>query len=164
MYWAAMTLIMKIREFREAVGWRLPVSIKLGGGTNRDDVKIAYKDNLDFVELDGLQGGTGAASNEVLEYVGIPTISAIMEAMDGLDEIDATGQLPIVLMGGIQNGRRCGQGPGPGCNRRWSGNPHAWWHRAVSGVCKCSTGSCPLGLTSQGRKLTKRFDVKNSCP
>lgn len=97
-------LIMKVQEFREAVGWRVPVSIKLGAGRIRDDIKIAFKDGLDFVELDGMQGGTGAAGNEVLEYVGIPTIAAIMEALDGLEEIEAAGKLPIVLMGGIKDG------------------------------------------------------------
>lgn len=85
-------LIMKVQEFREAVGWRVPVSIKLGAGRIRDDIKIAFKDGLDFVELDGMQGGTGAAGNEVLEYVGIPTIAAIMEALDGLEEIEAAGK------------------------------------------------------------------------
>ena len=65
-------LIMKVAEFREATGGRIPISIKLGAGRIRDDIKIAYKDNLDFIELDGLQGGTGAAPNEVLEYVGLP--------------------------------------------------------------------------------------------
>ncbi|WP_020588822.1 glutamate synthase-related protein [Desulfobacter curvatus] len=152
-------LIMKIREFREAVGWRLPISIKLGGGRTRDDVKIAYKDNLDFVELDGLQGGTGAASNEVLEYVGIPTISAIMEAMDGLDEIDATGQLPIVLMGGIQNGIDAAKALALGATAVGLGTPMLVASGCI-GCMQCSTGSCPLGLTSQDPKLTKRFDVK----
>ena len=70
-------LIMKVAEFREATGGRVPISIKLGAGRIRDDIKIALKDELDFVELDGLQGGTGAAPDEVLEYVGIPTIAGL---------------------------------------------------------------------------------------
>ena len=151
-------LNMKIRELREAVGWRLPVSIKLGGGRTRDDVKIAYKDALDFVELDGLQGGTGAGGNEVLEYVGIPTISAIMEAMDGLDEIDAKGQLPIVLMGGIQNGVDAAKAIALGATAVALGTP-----TLIAGGCigcmQCITGKCPLGLTTQDPKLVQRFDM-----
>jgi glutamate synthase (NADPH/NADH) large chain len=87
-------LVMKVKEFKEAVGGRLPVSLKLGGGRTRDDVKIAFKDGLDFIELDGLQGGTGAAGDEVAEFVGIPTMAALMEAVDGLEEIDAGGSCP----------------------------------------------------------------------
>ena len=80
-------LVIKVEEFREATGWEKPVSVKLGAGRVRDDIKIAYKDGFDYVCLDGLQGSTGAAGNEVLEYVGIPTLSAIMEGLDALDEI-----------------------------------------------------------------------------
>ena len=154
-------LIMKIREFREAVGWRLPVSIKLGAGRTRDDVKIAFKDNLDFVELDGLQGGTGAGGNEVLEYVGIPTISAIMEAVDGLSEIDAQGQLPIVLMGGIQNGVDAAKAIALGATAVGIGTPIL-----IAGGCigcmQCITGKCPLGITTQNPKLVARFDVEEN--
>ena len=57
-----------------------------------------------FVELDGLQGSTGAASTEVLENVGIPTLSAVQEAIDGLDEIDAGDDMDLVMMGGIKDG------------------------------------------------------------
>ena len=68
-------LVIKVEEFREATGWQKPVSVKLGAGRVRDDIKIAYKDGFDYVCLDGVQGSTGAAGNEVLEYVGIPTLS-----------------------------------------------------------------------------------------
>ena len=102
-------LVIKVEEFREATGWEKPISVKLGAGRVRDDIKIAYKDGFDYVCLDGLQGSTGAASNEVLEYVGIPTLSAIMEALDALAEIGATG-MPVVLMGGDQGRDRRRQG------------------------------------------------------
>jgi len=97
-------LVIKIEEFREATGYRIPVSVKLGAGRVRDDIKIACKDGFDYVSLDGLQGSTGAAGNEVLEYVGIPTLAAIQEAVDALQEIGHPGELPIVLMGGIKTG------------------------------------------------------------
>ena len=38
---------------REAAGYRLPVSVKLGAGRMSDDVKAAVKDGFDFIELDG---------------------------------------------------------------------------------------------------------------
>ena len=75
-------LVIKVEEFREATGYRLPVSVKLGAGRVRDDIKIAVKDGFDFVELDGMQGSTGAGGAEVMEYVGIPTIAAIVEALN----------------------------------------------------------------------------------
>ncbi len=38
-------------------------------GRIRDDIKIASKDGFDFVELDGMQGSTGAGSAEVIDNV-----------------------------------------------------------------------------------------------
>lgn len=152
-------LIMKVNEFKEAVGGRLPVSLKLGGGRTRDDVKIAFKDGLDFIELDGLQGGTGAAGDEVAEYVGIPTLAALMEAVDGLEEIDAGGQLPIVLMGGIQNGVDAAKAIALGASAVGLGTA-----MLIAGGCtgcmECSSGNCPVGMASHNGKAAERCDAR----
>ena len=151
-------LIMKVQEFRESVGGRLPVSLKLGGGRTRDDVKIAFKDGIDFIELDGLQGGTGAAGDEVAEYVGIPTMSAIMEAVDGLHEIDAGGQLPIILMGGIQNGVDAAKALALGASAVGIGTG-----MLIAGGCTgcmdCSSGNCPMGIATQEERLVRRLNT-----
>ncbi|MCU0588065.1 MAG: glutamate synthase-related protein [Syntrophobacteraceae bacterium] len=152
-------LIMKIEELREAVGWRLPVGLKLGAGRTRDDIKIALKDCLDFVELDGLQGGTGAGASEVLEYVGIPTLSAIMEAMDGLAELDARGRLPVVLMGGIQNGVDAAKSIALGAAAVGLGTGMLVAAGCI-GCMRCSTGQCPVGIATQDPELVRKFDVE----
>jgi glutamate synthase domain-containing protein 2 len=153
-------LIMKVQEFREAVGWRVPVSIKLGAGRIRDDIKIAFKDGLDFVELDGMQGGTGAAGNEVLEYVGIPTIAAIMEALDGLEEIEAAGKLPIVLMGGIKDGVDAVKAIALGATAVGLGTS-----MLIAGGCvtcmQCSVGSCVGGLATQDPDHVNRYEAEH---
>ena len=152
-------LIMKVQEFKEAVGGRLPVSLKLGGGRTRDDVKIAYKDGLDFIALDGSQGGTGAAGDEVAEFVGIPSMAALMEAVDGLEEIDAGGQLPIVLMGGIQDGLDIAKAIALGASAVALGTG-----MLVAGGCtgcmECSSGNCPIGMATQSETLTRNLDVR----
>ena len=97
-------LVIKVEELREATGYRLPVSVKLGAGRIHDDIKIAVKDGFDFVELDGMQGSTGAGGTEVMEYVGIPTIAAICEAERALASIGRRNDIEIVLMGGLRDG------------------------------------------------------------
>ncbi len=152
-------LIMKVAEFREAVGGRVPISIKLGAGRIRDDIKIALKDGLDFVELDGLQGGTGAAGNEVEEYVGIPTLAALQEALDGLEEIDAAGQLPIVIMGGIKDGFDSAKAIALGATAVGLGTT-----MLIAGGCigcmQCSVGYCPVGVATQEPDLVHRYDAE----
>ena len=154
-------LIMKVAEFREATGGRVPVSIKLGAGRIRDDIKIAFKDDLDFVELDGLQGGTGAAPSEVLEYVGIPTIAGLEEALQGLEEIEAAGQLPIVLMGGMKDGVDAAKAVALGATAVGMGTAVL-----VAGGCiacmQCSVGSCVVGLATQDAEHTHRVDIERT--
>jgi glutamate synthase domain-containing protein 2 len=152
-------LIMKVEELREATGWRAPISIKLGAGRIRDDIKIALKDGIDFVELDGMQGGTGAAGSEVAEFVGIPTIAGLQEAIDGLAEIDCQGQLPIVLMGGVKDGVDAAKAIALGAAAVACGSSMLIAAGCIA-CMQCSVGSCVVGAATQDPGHTARFDVE----
>jgi glutamate synthase domain-containing protein 2 len=152
-------LIMKVEEFREATGWRVPVSIKLGAGRVRDDIKIALKDGIDFMELDGMQGGTGAAGSEVAEYVGIPTIAGLQEALDGLEELGCAGRMPIVLMGGIKDGVDAAKAMALGATAAAFGSTMLIAAGCIT-CMQCSVGNCVIGAATQDPEHTKRFDVE----
>ena len=141
-------LVIKIEEFREATGYRIPVSVKLGAGRVKDDIKIAWKDGFDFVELDGLQGSTGAAGNEVLEYVGIPTLSAIQEALDALDDVGGRQDMPIVLMGGVKDGVDAAKALALGAHAVAVGTS-----ALIAGGCiaclQCHVGQCVVGIATR---------------
>lgn len=152
-------LLIKIEEFREATGYKVPVSVKLGAGRIRDDIKIAYKGGLDFVELDGMQGSTGAGGSEVMEYVGIPTVAAIIAALDGLEEIGATGELQIVLMGGIKDGVDAVKALCLGADAVAYGTT-----TLIAGGCiacmQCHIGNCPVGIATQDPEHEARYHPK----
>ena len=151
-------LVIKVEEFREATGYKKPISIKMGAGRVRDDIKIAYKDGFDFVQLDGLQGSTGAASTEVLENVGIPTLAALQEALDGLREIDAKGDMPIVLMGGIKDGVDAVKALALGASAVAMGTA-----AIIAGGCiscmQCHVGNCVVGIATQDPEHEARYQV-----
>jgi glutamate synthase domain-containing protein 2 len=149
-------LVIKVEEFREATGYKLPVSVKLGAGRVRDDIKIAAKDGFDFVELDGMQGSTGAGSAEVLEYVGIPTLAAIVEAIDALEEIGARERIQIVLMGGFRDGIDAVKGLCLGADAAAFGTA-----AIVAGGCiacmQCHIGQCVTGIATQDPEHEARY-------
>jgi len=150
-------LVIKVEEFREATGWEKPVSVKLGAGRIRDDIKIAYKDGFDYVCLDGLQGSTRAAGSEVLEYVGIPTLAAVMEGLDALEEIGATG-MPVVLMGGIKDGIDAAKALALGAHAVALGTS-----ALIAGGCiaclQCHVGQCVVGIATQDPVHEQRYDI-----
>jgi glutamate synthase domain-containing protein 2 len=149
-------LVIKIEEFREATGYRLPVSVKLGAGRVRDDIKIAVKDGFDFVELDGMQGSTGAGSGEVIDFVGIPTLSAIMEALDALNDIGRRDDIEIVLMGGLRDGLDAVKALCLGADAAAFGTSVL-----IAGGCiacmQCHVGQCVTGIATQDPEHEKRY-------
>ena len=149
-------LVIKIEEFREATGYRLPVSVKLGAGRVRDDIKIAVKDGFDFVELDGMQGSTGAGSGEVIDFVGIPTLAAIMEALDALNEIGRRDDIEIVLMGGLRDGIDAVKALCLGADAAAFGTSVI-----IAGGCiacmQCHVGQCVTGIATQDPEHEKRY-------
>jgi len=149
-------LVIKIEEFREATGYRLPVSVKMGAGRIRDDIKIAVKDGFDFVELDGMQGSTGAGAAEVMEYVGIPTLSGIVEALDALHEIGRRDDIEIVLMGGIRDGVDAVKALCLGADAVAMGTA-----TIIAGGCiacmQCHVGQCVTGIATQDPDHEKRY-------
>jgi methylamine---glutamate N-methyltransferase subunit C len=151
-------LVIKVEELREATGYTKPISIKMGAGRVRDDIKIAYKDGFDFVQLDGLQGSTGAASTEVLENVGIPTLAAIQEALDGLNDIGHKGDMPIVLMGGIKDGVDAVKALALGASAVAMGTA-----ALIAGGCiscmQCHVGNCVTGIATQDPEHEARYKL-----
>ncbi|PPQ40553.1 GXGXG motif-containing protein [Rhodoblastus acidophilus] len=151
-------LVIKVEEFREATGYKKPISIKMGAGRVRDDIKIAYKDGFDFVQLDGMQGSTGAASTEVLENMGIPTLAAIQEALDGLKEIDAGDDMPIVFMGGVKDGVDAVKALALGASAVAMGTA-----ALIAGGCiscmQCHVGNCVVGIATQDPEHEERYKI-----
>ncbi len=149
-------LVIKVEEFREATGYEVPVSVKLGAGRIRDDIKIASKDGFDFVELDGMQGSTGAGSAEVIDNVGIPTLPAIIEALEALEEIDARDKIQLVLMGGIRDGVDAVKALCLGADAVAFGTSVI-----VAGGCiscmQCHIGTCVTGIATQDPEHEKRY-------
>jgi glutamate synthase domain-containing protein 2/formylmethanofuran dehydrogenase subunit C len=150
-------LVIKVEELREATGYRLPVSVKLGAGRVRDDIKIAVKDGFDFIELDGMQGSTGAGSAEVIDYVGTPTLSAIIEAIDALENIGRRQDIQLVLMGGIRDGIDAVKALALGADAVGFGTS-----TIIAGGCiacmQCHVGQCVTGIATQDPEHEARYD------
>ena len=97
-------LAIKITELREITDWRVPVYVKIGATRTYYDTALAVKAGADVVVLDGMQGGTAATQDVFIEHVGIPTLAALPQAVEALQEMDMHRKVQLVVSGGIRSG------------------------------------------------------------
>jgi methylamine---glutamate N-methyltransferase subunit C len=56
------------------------------------------------VVVDGMQGGTAATQTCFIEHVGIPTLAAVRQAVDALEDLNMKGKVQLIVSGGIRTG------------------------------------------------------------
>ena len=165
-------LQIKIEELREATNWEKPIYVKLGASRVSDDVKLAVKAKADVIVVDGMEGGTGASPDVLLDHTGIPTLSAVTEAVQALDDLKALGEIQLIVSGGIKNGVDAAKALALGADAVSIGtaalialNCNAPIFRedyqklgVEPGYCHhCHTGRCPVGVTTQDPELEARL-------
>ena len=174
-------LTIKINELREITDWKVPIYVKIGATRTFNDVKLAVHSGADVVVVDGMQGGTAATQTVFIEHVGIPTLPAVRQAVDALEDMNMKGKVQLIVSGGIRTGAdvakalamgadavSIGQGAlfALGCNSdRYV--QHGEHRLAVNdyerlgtrpGYCHhCHTGKCPVGITTQDEVLEQRL-------
>ncbi len=175
-------LVIKINELREITDWQVPIYVKIGATRTYHDVKLAVHAGADVVVVDGMQGGTAATQTVFIEHVGIPTLAALRQAVDALEEMDMRGKVQLIVSGGIRTGAdvakalamgadavSVGQGVlfALGCNsdtyvRNARHHPASDDYEKLgtrAGYCHhCHTGKCPVGITTQDALLEQRLE------
>ncbi|MET1037918.1 MAG: FMN-binding glutamate synthase family protein [Aeromicrobium sp.] len=97
-------LTIKIAELREITDWEKPIYVKVGASRTYYDVKLAVHAGADVVVVDGMQGGTAATQTVFIENVGIPTLAAIPQAVQALQELGVHREVQLIVSGGIRSG------------------------------------------------------------
>lgn len=166
-------LEVKIRELREITDWQVPIYIKVGATRTYYDTMLAVKAGADAVVVDGMQGGTAATQEVFVEDVGIPTLPAVRQAVEGLRELDMHRKVRLIVSGGIRTGADVAKALALGADAVSLGmaslmalNCNApLYHEDYAalgtrpGYCHmCHTGKCPVGITTQDPELEKRLD------
>jgi methylamine---glutamate N-methyltransferase subunit C len=167
-------LEIKIRELREITDWQKPIYVKIGSARPKFDVALAVKAGADVVVLDGMQGGTGATQDVFIEHAGIPTLPALRQAVEVLQELDMHRKVQLVISGGIRSGADVAKALAMGADAVSIGSAalialdcnrpiHDDDYRALgteAGYCHhCQTGRCPVGIATQDPALEARLDV-----
>jgi glutamate synthase domain-containing protein 2 len=168
-------MIIKVEELREATDWQVPIFIKMGASRVYDDVKLAAKAGADVIVVDGMEGGTGASPSIFQEHTGIPTLAAVCEARQALEDSGLYGVVQLIIAGGIRDGADAAKAMALGadacyigtsalialnCNKKiYEEDYHALGTEPYA-CHHCHTGRCPVGVTTQDPELMKRLDIE----
>ncbi len=168
-------LIIKIEELREATDWQIPIYVKIGASRVADDVKLACKAGADVIVLDGMEASTAASPDMLMEHTAIPTMPALVEAVEALREIGQLGKVQLVVSGGIRSGMDVAKALALGadavsigtaalialnCNRPIFIEDYHQLGVEPGGCHHCHTGRCPVGITTQTPELMARLEIE----
>jgi glutamate synthase domain-containing protein 2 len=146
-------------------------------------VKLCVHSGADVIVLDGMQAGTAATQAVFIEHVGIPTLAAVRQAVDALQDMNMKGKVQLIVSGGIRTGADVAKALALGADAVSIGqgvlialgcNSESWvkadgshvdaaedYHKidTEAGYCHhCHTGRCPVGITTQDAELELRLD------
>jgi glutamate synthase domain-containing protein 2 len=168
-------LTLKILELREITDWKVPIYIKVGATRTYYDTMLAVKSGADVVVLDGMQGGTAATQDVFIEHVGIPTLAALPQAVEALQEIDMHRKVQLIVSGGIRSGADVAKCLALGADAVSIGTAalialgcnHPQWQVDYEKIGSSAgfyddyqDGKDPAGISTQDPELMKRLDPK----
>jgi len=166
-------LVIKITELREITDWKTPIYVKVGASRTYYDTALAVKAGADVIVVDGMQGGTGATQEVFIEHVGIPTLPAVRQAVEALQELGMHRQVQLIISGGIRSGADVAKALAMGADAVSIGTAalialgcnHPKWQKdyeklgtAAGFFDDYQDGQDPAGISTQDEALAARLD------
>lgn len=154
-------LAKHVELIREVTDWRVPIIVKLGPGRVDEDVRIAVEVEADIIAVDGMEGGTGAAPEVVIEHAGVPTLASLVQAVNTLKEMGMKDEIDLIIAGGIKGGADVAKAIAMGADAAYiaTGAMIAAGCRACQ---MCYAGTCRKGIATQDPQLRRRMDYIES--
>ncbi|MGX1749768.1 FMN-binding glutamate synthase family protein [Glutamicibacter protophormiae] len=149
---------------RELSGGK-PVGIKFCVGS-RTDVMAICKAMLetgilvDYITVDGAEGGTGAAPIEYEDHVGTPLTEALMLVHTILVGAGLRDEIRLAAAGKVASGSDIVKRLIQGADFTFSARAMMMATGCIQAQ-QCHTNHCPVGVTTQNKRLERALDVKD---
>ena len=144
----------KINWLREIAGG-VPIVLKLGAPGREEDIRLAVQADPDIIAIDGMEGGTGAAPEIMLNDIGVPTLAVLSMTRRILDEMGARQELWVA--GGLNKGADFAKALALGADAVFCATPLLIAMGCI--YCRlCWQGKCPKGIATQDKEL-RTLDV-----
>ena len=153
-----------VAKLRELSGGK-PVGIKFCVGS-RTDVMAICKAMLetgtlvDFITVDGAEGGTGAAPIEYEDHVGTPLTEALMLVHTILVGTGLREEIRLAAAGKVASGSDIVKRLIQGADFTFAARSMMMATGCIQAQ-QCHTNHCPVGVTTQNKRLERALDVKD---
>ncbi len=164
-------LMQFIKRMREASGGK-PIGFKLCIGKRREFfalLKAMEKTGIlpDYIDIDGGEGGTGAAPLEFSNHVGTPEIEGLLLAHNGLVGFGMREEVKILTSGKVTTGFGIIKRLALGADGIYAARAFMLALGCIQAL-RCNSNHCPTGVATQNPDLVaglvvtdKRTRVKN---
>jgi glutamate synthase domain-containing protein 2 len=152
-------LAQLIGALKEASRYRVPVGVKIAAVHNSAPIASGIaRAGADFITLDGLRGGTGAAPRIIRDHAGIPIELAVASVDRRLREEGIRHLVSIVAGGSVRYAADLVKILALGADVVMVGQPVL-----IAMGCRscqmCHLGNCSWGIATQRDDLVRRLDV-----
>ena len=132
-----------------------PIGVKIAAGDIEADLAEVVYAEPDFITIDGRPGATGAAIKFIKDSTSVPTIFALYRARKYLDR-NCSRDISLVITGGLRISSDFAKALCLGADAIAIGTA-ALMACACQQYRLCSSGNCPVGVTTQKPELRERL-------
>ncbi|HJX78058.1 FMN-binding glutamate synthase family protein [Glutamicibacter sp.] len=156
-----MAFVAQLRELAQGK----PVGIKFCVGS-RTDVMAICKGMIetgvlvDFITVDGAEGGTGAAPLEYEDHVGTPLTEGLLLVHNVLMGAGLRDEIRIAAAGKVANGSDIVKRLIQGADFTFAARSMMMATGCIQAQ-KCHTNHCPVGVATQSKRLQRAIDVED---
>ena len=108
----------------------------------------------DFITLDGAEGGTGAAPQALMDYMGLPLAQALPMLVDVLDEFNLRPRIRVICSGKLITPDRVAWALCVGADFVVSARGFMFALGCIQAF-QCNKNTCPTGITTHNPRLQR---------
>lgn len=165
-YHSAFSTPRELLEFaarmRDLSGGK-PVGIKLCVGYPHElfavvKAMLATGILVDFIVIDGAEGGTGAAPKELSDRVGMPLREGLIMARNALVGTNLKGRIKLAASGKVSSGAAIAMNAALGAD--WCNAARSFmFSLGCVQTMRCHTDTCPTGIATQSQALQRALVI-----
>ena len=116
----------------------------------------------DFITIDSADGGTGAAPQALIDYVGMPLRESLPMVIDLLHEYGLRERIKVIASGKLINPGKVAWALGVGADFCVSARGFMFALGCIQAL-QCNKNTCPTGITTHNKELQKGLVAEEKC-